>query len=65
MSKYRMQITVITDQGVRLTNVYVSECGSMKEATAKAARYADYQMDEESAAYVKHISITRMEGEDA
>lgn len=29
MPKYRMQITVITDQGVRLTNVYVSECGSM------------------------------------
>ncbi len=62
MPKYRIQITIVNDEGTRFTNVYITECGSMMDALAKAGRWSAFQADEENAAYIKHISIVRMEG---
>lgn len=62
MSKYRMQITIVNDEGTRFTNVYITECNSMMAALGKAAQWAAFQADVENAAYIKHISIVRMEG---
>lgn len=62
MSKYRIQITVVNEEGTRFTNVYVTECESMLKTLEKAGRWAAFQADEESAAFIKHISIVRMEG---
>lgn len=61
MTKYRMMITVVRkyeDAEIRSTNTYVSYCGCMADALEKAGRYAMYQLGEEKADYIKHISVT-------
>lgn len=61
MSKYRITIITVSDEGISTTCVYASTCASMYEAHEKAIKYAGFQMDEENGAYIKHISVTRVE----
>lgn len=63
MSKYRLTIITVSDDGTQTTCVYVPSCASMYEAHEKAIKYAGFQMDEENGAYIKHISISRTEEE--
>ena len=58
MSKYRITIITVSDEGISTTCVYVPTCNSMFEAHEKSMIYAKFQMDEENGAY---ISVTRME----
>ena len=61
MIKFRMMITVVrkTDDGfVHISSTYVSYCECMAEALERAGRYAVYQVAEEHADYIKHISVT-------
>ena len=61
MNKYRITIITVSDEGINTTCVYVPSCNSMFEAHEKSMIYAKFQMDEEKGAYIKHISVTRME----
>lgn len=63
MSKYRITIITVNDEGISTTCVYVPTCAHMFEAQDKAMTYAKFQMDEEKGAYIKHISVSRMEEE--
>ena len=61
MTKYRITIITVSDEDISTTCVYVPSCNSMFEAHEKSMIYAKFQMDEEKGAYIKHISVTRME----
>ena len=61
MTKYRITIITVSDEGISTTCVYVPTCESMYEAHEKGIKYAGFQMDEENGAYIKHISVTRAE----
>lgn len=63
MTKYRIVITVVRkydDGDVCATSTYISFCKSMADAMEKAGRYAMYQLGEEDADYIKHVSVTAM-----
>lgn len=63
MTKYRIVITVVAkfdDGDVHTTSTYVSYCNNTPEAMEKAGRYAMYQLGEERADYIKHVSVTAM-----
>lgn len=57
MNKYRLTISVVKGDTL-LTDIYVVECPTMAIALGKAARYSEFQLEEEGAEYVKHISVT-------
>lgn len=61
MSKYRITIITVSDEGISTTCVYVPTCNTMFDEHDKAIKYAKFQMDEECGAYIKHISVTRAE----
>lgn len=61
MTKYRIVITVVRrfeDGNVHTTCTYISFCDNTPDAMEKAGRYAMYQMGEEKADYIKHVSVT-------